>query len=201
MNLANSGEIALLFLDASHFVMGCDFLGYIYGKTRRFVKTYSGRRRYNILGALNFVTKKMTIVTNDTYITASEVCELLKKAASEYAGMPIYIVLDNARYQKCKIVENLAVQLGIHLIFIPPYSPNLNLVERLWKHVKGKLRTKYYDRFDEFKGRIDSTINDTDKKDRALIDRLIGERVQFFDGLIYAINNNTLSSEGFDQIA
>ena len=78
------------------------------------VKTHSGRKRYNVLGALNFITKKMTTVTNDTYITALEICELLKKAAIEYAGTPIYLILDNA-HQKCKIVEQVAGQLGIHL--------------------------------------------------------------------------------------
>jgi hypothetical protein len=129
MDKAKKETITLLFMDASHFVMGCDFLGYIYGMTRRFIKTYSGRKRYNVLGALNFVLKKVTTVTNDTYITAVEICELLQKVAVEYAGKPIYIVLDNARYQKCKIVQELANQLGIYLIYIPPYSPNLNLID------------------------------------------------------------------------
>ncbi len=58
MGKAKSGDIALLFLDASHFVMGCDYLGHIYGKTRRFVKTFSGCQRYNVLGALDYVSKK-----------------------------------------------------------------------------------------------------------------------------------------------
>ena len=99
MEQAKSGNNALLFMDASHFVMGCDFLGYIYGKVRRFIKTYSGRKRYNVLGALNFVSKKMTTVTKrnlrfliDTYITFSEVCELLYDIALEYAGKPIRLV-------------------------------------------------------------------------------------------------------------
>ena len=104
-----------------------------------------------------------------------------RKVAYEYIGKPIYIVLDNASYQKCKVVQELAERLGINLIFIPPYSPNLNLIERLWKHVKGRLREKYYDRFDEFQHTIDSIVNRTDKEDKALIDRLIGERVQLFD--------------------
>ena len=168
-------------MDASHFVMGCDFLGCIYGITRRFIKTYSGRKRYNVLGVLNFVSKKVLTVSNDAYITASEVCDLLKKVAVEYAGKPIYIVLDNARYQKCFIVTELANQLGVHLVFIPPYSPNLKLIERLWKHVKNKLRTKYYDVFDEFQIKIDSIITDTDKNALSAVNRLIGEKVQLFD--------------------
>ena len=169
-----------MFVDASHFVMGCDFLGYIYGKARKFIKTYSGRRRYNVLGALNFITKKVTTVSNDAYITASEICDLLRKVAAEYVGSPIYIILDNARYQKCAIVADLAKHLGVQLVFIPPYSPNLNLIERLWKHVKNRLRTKYYDDFDAFQKKIDTIVSNTDKCDNAIINKLIGEKVQLF---------------------
>ena len=157
---AKKNKFVLLFLDGSHFVMGCDFLGYIYGKARRFIKTFSGRKRYNVLGALNFVTKKVTVVANDTYITAEVVCEMLLKVAADYAGKVVHIVLDNARYQKCQLVTNLAQELGIELHYIPPYSPNLNLIERLWKYVKSRLRSKYYDQFDYFKETIDSIVNE-----------------------------------------
>jgi transposase len=163
--------------------MGCDFLGYIYGKTRRFIKTFSGRKRYNVLGALNFVTKKVTTVANDAYITATEVCEMLRKVASEYTGKSVHIVLDNARYQKCEVVTALSEELGIALHYIPPYSPNLNLIERIWKHVKGRLRSKYYDRFDVFKDTVDSIIEDTGNGSKSLIDELICEKVQIFDTL------------------
>jgi len=190
MSQAKENKLVLLFLDGSHFVMGCDFLGYIYGKTRRFIKTFSGRKRYNVLGALNFVTKKVTTVTNDTYITATEVCEMLRKVALEYAGQVVHIILDNARYQKCEVVLNLAKELGIVLDYIPPYSPNLNLIERLWKHVKGRLRTRYYEQFDKFRGTIDSVIEDTDKASKKLIDGLIGEPVQLFDMLV-PVNDNS----------
>jgi transposase len=43
--------------------------------------------------------------------------------------IPITLVLDNARYQKCKIVEELALSLSIELLYLPSYSPNLNLIE------------------------------------------------------------------------
>jgi transposase len=195
MDKAKKGMAILLFLDASHFVMGCDFLGYIYGVARRFIMTYSGRMRYNVLGALDFVSKKVITVTNDTYITAAEICELLKKAAAEYTGEPIYIVLDNARYQKCNIVQELASQLGVHLVYIPPYSPNLNLIERFWKYTKSGLRTKYYDKFDAFQERIDSIVNNADKKDKVIIDRLIREKVQLFDDPLL-VGNSTVCNIG-----
>jgi transposase len=185
MQKAKNGKITLLFVDASHFIMGCDYLGYIYGKARRFIKTYSGRSRYNVLGALDYVSKKLTTITNDSYITATEVCELIRKISLEYAGKPIYLVLDNARYQKCLIVQALATELNVSLIYIPPYSPNLNLIERLWKHVKGRLRTKYYDDFCVFKETIDSITDNTDKGDKAIVERFIGDKVQLFDAKIF----------------
>ncbi len=183
MEKAQRGEVALLFMDASHFVMGCDFLGFIYGRVRRFVLTFSGRKRYNVLGAIDFITKKVLTVTNDKYITATEVCEMLWKISKEYEGKITYLVLDNARYQKCKAVQELASKLGIRLVYIPPYSPNLNLIERLWKFVKAELRTKYYDNFSLFKDKINSIIDSTTHENQARICKLIDEKVQLFDDL------------------
>ena len=193
INKAKKGKITLLFVDASHFIMGCDYLGYIYGKARRFVRTYSGRSRYNVLAALDFVSKKMTTVTNDTYVTATEMCELIKKVSLAYAGNPIFLVLDNARYQKCRVVVELAAEMKVTLVYIPPYSPNLNLIERLWKHVKGRLRIKCYDDFSAFKIKIDSIINAADKADKTIVDRLISEKVQLFDNIAIFSNVSTSS--------
>ena len=188
----NSAHV-LLFMDASHFVLGCDFLGGVYSKVRRFVRTFSGRQRYNVLGAVNFITKKVHIVTNTTYITATEICQMLRVVASEYAGKKIHIVLDNAKYQKCEVVTSLARELAIDLVFLPPYSPNLNLIERLWKFTKGKLRVKYYNDFKTFKDTIDSIIRGTDNIFKGQISRLLGEKTQLFDGL-QLICENTFSS-------
>lgn len=192
MEKAASGDIALLFLDASHFVMGCDFLGHIYGKTRRLVRTFSGRQRYNVLGALDYVSKKVHTITNDTYITATEVCAMLHQIASEYKGLPVHLVLDNARYQKCAAVQELAKKLGISLEYIPPYSPNLNLIERVWKFVKGEISSKYYDDFDAFKQKINSIISSMDGENKPKINRLIGKGVQLFHNLV-PVGKNTFA--------
>lgn len=193
MERARSGEVALLFLDASHFVMGCDFLGYIYSKSRRIIRTWSGRKRYNVLGAIDFVTKQMFTVTNTEYITAVQISAMLRKLAEVYAGKEIHIILDNARYQKCKMVQDHARELGIRLEYIPPYSPNLNLIERAWKFVKGELRTKYYDDFTVFCKRIDSIIADTCSLYKCQMDCLMREKVQLFDNLS-VITENTYAA-------
>ena len=180
---AKKDEIALLFLDAAHFVMGGDFLGYIYGRERRLIRTWSGRKRYNVLGAMDFMTVKVHTVTNDTYITADEVCEMFRKLRAAYADKEIHLVLDNARYQKCMAVQESASSLNIHLEYIPAYSPNLNLIERLWRFVKGELRTKYYDNFGIFCEKIDSIIRSTTQANKAKVKKLIGEKIQLFDNL------------------
>lgn len=181
-------------MDASHFVLGCDFLGGIYSKARRFVRTFSGRQRYNVLGAINFVTKKVHTITNATYITATEICQMLKTVATEYPGKKIHIVLDNARYQKCELVTSLAKELGIDLVYIPPYSPNLNPIERLWKFTKGKLRVKYYSDFKSFKDAIDSIIDGTDNIFKDQVAKLIGEKIQLYDNLV-PVCENTFSAK------
>ncbi len=176
-------------MDASHFVMGCDFLGGIYGKARRFVRTFSGRVRYNVLGAMDFVAKSVLTVKNDSCITAAEVCQMLVKISEEYKDKAVHVIPDSARYQKCRAVTELASRLNIHLEYIPPCSPNLNLIERLWKFVKGELRTKYYDAFSEFRGKIDSTIASTTQENAKKINKLIGEKVQLFDNLHLVCEN------------
>ena len=167
-------------IDTSHFVMGCGFLGRIYGRTCRFVKTFSRRKCYNVLGAMDYVSKKVLTVVNDSYITTSEVCNILQKIADKYKGSEIHLVLDNAKYQKCQIVQELAQQLHIQLEYISPYSPNLNLIERLWKFVKGELSLKYYDDFDAFQEKIDSIIS-TSNNNKPKIDKLIGKGIRLFN--------------------
>ena len=108
---AKAGKRAVFFVDAAHFVMGA-FLGMLWCFERLFIRTPSGRKRFNVLGALNAITHEMITVTNDTYITATQVCELLQKIAALGLTIPITLVLDNARYQKCEAVQSLADALN-----------------------------------------------------------------------------------------
>jgi transposase len=78
-----------------------------------FIKSPSGRKRFNVLSAINAVTLDIVTVTNETYINAESVCQLLRKLVALGLGLPITSVLDNARYQKCALVTELAAELGI----------------------------------------------------------------------------------------
>ena len=122
----------------------------------------AGRRRFNVLAALNAITHELVMITNDTDIAADSVCDLLRRIAKVNLGVPITLVLDNARYQKCNIVTALALQLNIELPYLPTYSPNLNLIERLWKCVKKKpLYSKYDANFSDFRNAITDCLNQT----------------------------------------
>ena len=95
--------------------------------------------------------------------------------------VPITLVMDNARYQKCKIVAALALKLNIELLFLPAYSPNLNLIERLWKFVKKEvLYSKYYSDFGSFKRAISNCLNQTHTTHKKKLDSLLTLKFQVF---------------------
>jgi transposase len=177
---AKAGQRAVFFVDAAHFVMGA-FLGLIWCFERVFVRTPSGRKRFNVLAALNAVTHEVITVTNDTYITGTQVCELLYKLAALGLTIPITLVLDNARYQKCQIVTALAETLNIELLYLPSYSPNLNLIERLWKFVKKKcLYAKYYSDFSLFCAAISDCLSQPHIQYKDELNSLLSLKFQSF---------------------
>ena len=64
----------------------------------------------------------------------------------------ITIICDNARYYRSKAVSEYLENSRIDLLFLPPYSPNLNLIERFWKFFKRQvLYNHYYEAFNDYK--------------------------------------------------
>lgn len=178
---AQSARRAVFFVDAAHFVLA-PFLGFLWSVARLFIKAPSGRQRFNILGALNAITHELISVTNDTYITSKEVCELLYKLAALPVDVPITVFLDNALYQKCRLVMLTAASLQIELCFLPTYSPNLNLIERLWRFVKKEcLYSTYYPSFEPFKSAIVNCLNNTHTKHKPALDTLLTLHFQLFE--------------------
>ena len=177
---AQAGKRVVLFVDAAHFVLA-PFLGFLWSLVRVFIQAPSGRQRFNVLGALNAITHELITITNDAYINAESVCALLEKIANLYVGIPISIFLDNARYQKCALVREKAKSLNIELCFLPAYSPNLNLIERMWKFVKKKcLYSKYYEKFPAFKTAISKCLDETMTTHKSDLDSLLSLRFQLF---------------------
>ena len=107
---------------------------------------------------------------------------MLEKIAKLGFNIPITLVLDNARYQKCILVKGIAEKLGIELLYLPPYSPNLNLIERLWKLVKKKcLYGKYYEEFPQFVESISNFVKNAHKTNECEMSSLLTLRFQTFD--------------------
>jgi len=180
---AQAGEYELYYVDAAHFVLGA-FLGYLWSKTRVFIRTPSGRQRYNVIGAYNAITGAMITVTNTTYINSSSVIELLSKLRQLHPGRPIKVVLDNASYQRNYLVRWHAAILDIELIFLPSYSPNLNLIERYWKFVKKKcLYNKFHEDFEAFCTAIDDCVNNGYKKYAEELETLMTLKFQSFENV------------------
>jgi len=125
-----TGTGHVFFADAAHLVYGT-YLCCLWTIVRRFIRAASGRQRFNVLGAWNAVTRQLIAVTNTTVVNTDTMCELLRKIAAEGLIGPVTVVLDNARYQRNKVVQGLAAELSITLLYLPSYSPNLNLIERL----------------------------------------------------------------------
>jgi transposase len=177
------GRRQVYFVDAAHFVFA-PFLGCLWCAARLFVRAASGRKRHNVLGALDAVTHRLVRVTNDGYINAESVCGLLRAGAEAGVGLPITLVLDNARYQKCAVVQAVAESLGIETLYLPSYSPNLNLIERVWRFVrKQSLDSTYYEDFGQFTAAIDRCLDGLHTVHRSEMETLLTHKFQTFQNV------------------
>jgi transposase len=159
LDAALAGRGHVLFVDAAHFVFGT-FLCCLWSIARIFVRAASGRQRFNVLGAWNAVTRELITITNTTVVNSETMCELLRAVARRGLIGPVTLVLDNARYQRNAAVKGLAAELGIVLLFLPSYSPNLNLIERLWRFMKRKAAYgRYHPTFADFRAAVQDVLD------------------------------------------
>ena len=183
LDAAQNGEGQVFFVDAAHFVFGT-FLCCLLSFARIYVRAASGRQRFNVLGAWNAVTRELIAVTNTTVVNTETMCELLRKIAAAGLTGPITLVLDNARYQRNAVVQGLALELGITLLFLPSYSPNLNLIERLWKFIKrNRLYGRYYATFAEFRLGIEGCLGELSSTHSVALKKLMTLNFQTFQNV------------------
>ena len=181
LDAAAAGTGHVFFVDAAHFVFG-SFACCLWSFARIFMRAASGRQRFNVLGAWDAMTRQLIAVTNTTVVNTETMCELLRKIAASGLSGPITLVLDNARYQRNAVVEALAKELGITLLFLPSYSPNLNLIERLWKFIKRRaLYGRYHPTFAEFQAAIEEVIDGIPTTHAAALETLMTLNFQLFE--------------------
>lgn len=170
----------VFYVDAAHFVLGC-FLGMVWCFKRLFTRGSSGRQRYNVLGAVCSHTRELFTVRTEENINRDRVMELLELIRRAHPKIPITLVMDNAKYQRAREVQACAAKLKIELLYLPPYSPNLNLIERLWKLLKSRcLRNRYFPAFADFKKSINLFLDSLSTDYQDDLQRIISNRFQFF---------------------
>lgn len=147
------------------------------GKNKE-IRSNTGRQRLNINGAIDIETKEVVARYDDT-LNAQSTVELFKEIEKKHPlATNIYFILDNARYYQCHVVKEYLVNSKIKLVFLPPYSPNLNLIERLWKFFRKKItKGQYYEKFGEFKFACEQFFKDL-KRYKQELDSLLTENFQ-----------------------
>src|SRR5271156_5648717 len=138
------------------------------------LKANSGRQRININGALNANNLEVITVTADC-INAQSTISLFQKLEEQFPhAKRIISVCDNASYYRSKLVTEYLKKSRIEIKFLPPYSPNLNLIERLWRFMNTKIRNnKYYEKFLEFKEAIFTFLKNIPKYEKELKSLLV----------------------------
>lgn len=118
----------------------------------KLVKTTSGRKRLNLNGILN-IADKTAIVLEEETINTDATIRLLEAIVQKQKTGKVYVVLDNARHHHAKRVRNWILNHPrFKLLFLPSYSPNLNIIERLWKFFHQRITwNRYFETFEEFK--------------------------------------------------
>ena len=154
----------------------------IWSFTRIFVPSGCGQQRYNVLGAVETRDHDFISIRTAGSVNADTVCERVCKIEETYPGEEITLVMDNARYQRNKKVFAVAEQDGIELLYLPSHSPNLNLIERVWRLVKAKcLRNRTFDDFCKFMTAIDEFIDSLSGDNRSHLRSLVTENFQLFE--------------------
>jgi transposase len=142
---AASGNADMLFIDSAHFVQG-QFSRSLWSQYPCYKASSHGRYRINVIGGLDLAKRQVLSLINDTYIRAGTITYYMKWLRNyHYQNLDkkLYLILDNASYQKCDWVKEDAKIWNIELVYLPTYSPNLNLIERLWKWMKKELGKSY----------------------------------------------------------
>lgn len=162
----NPKETVFLFGDGMHLIHQ-NVPGFCWGDPQNapILRTNTGRQRLNILGAYNPDSYKFTHLTGEENCNAEKVIEFFELLLRVYKEPSrIILFLDNAKYFKAKIVTDwLKKHSKLELKFLPPYCPNLNLIERFWRFVKDKLvKNRYYEKYITFRAKTFQLLNHTD---------------------------------------
>lgn len=154
----------ILFMDATHPTQATKVsCGWIRTGVDKPIETTGSRTRLNIVGAIRLGHLQDTITKQYATVNGESIIDFFKLIKEQYTtALPIHLVLDGAGYHRSEVVKVAAKELGIILHYLPPYSPNLNPIERLWKVMNEYARNnKYFATAKEFRWHIDNFFDNT----------------------------------------
>lgn len=154
---ARKNDEPILFLDGVHPSMQTKIAhGWIKKGKEKEIHTTASRTRVNVLGAINLNDMSVVAKECEKTINAQSVLDFLDLIKKKYRDKKVvHLILDQASYNKAFDVREYAYNLGIHLHYLPAYSPNLNSIERVWKVMNEEIRNNvFFKNAKEFKLKI-----------------------------------------------
>jgi len=175
---------SIYFMDAVHPTQATKITsGWIRTGTDKAIETTGSRTRLNIVGAIELGRLSQTVAYQYDKVNADTIISFLESLCwnSENTGL-IHLVLDGAGYHRAHRVRERAKELGIKLHFLPPYSPNLNPIERLWKVMNEKVRNnQFFHNAKEFRQQINLFFEDVLPEIGDSLESRINDNFQVFD--------------------
>ena len=177
---------AICFIDGVHPTHNAKLAyGWIRRGERKELPTNTGRQRLNLSGAIDIISKRV-FVREDVALNSSSTIDFLKEIEAAYPlARKVHVFCDNAKYYRNKKVQDYLKTSKIEMHFLPPYSPNLNPIERLWKFVNEHvLYNKYYKNFDDFRNAVFGFLQNLftpSKEWKELLDRRITDNFHIID--------------------
>jgi transposase len=168
--LSKPDDVEVIFVDAVHPEHNSlAAYGWIKRGETRELKTNSGRQRLNLHGAINAESHETIVIESDT-VDSYSTLNLLTAIENKYpVASSIKVILDNAKYHYSKVVQDYISKSRIDLVFLPSYSPNLNLIERLWGFFKKKvLHNNYYKDIGVFREACIKFFREIDKNSKEI---------------------------------
>ena len=163
------------FGDGTHPTMATKVTyGWIRTGTHKPIFTTASRTRVNLMGSINLETMNVTIGSYET-IDSLAMARHFKKLREKYPNAPkIHLILDRGSYNTSVETKEAAKQYGIVLHYLPPYSPNLNPSERLWKVMNEHVRNnRFFHSAQEFRKEIAEFFDITwPKIAHSMVDRI-----------------------------
>ena len=174
----------ILFMDATHPTQSTKVsCGWIRTGVDKPIETTGSRTRLNIVGAIRLGHLQDAIAKQYATVNGESIIDFFKLIKEQYTtNIPVHLVLDGAGFHRSEVVKTAAKDLGIILHYLPPYSPNLNPIERLWKVMNEYARNnKYFATAKEFRRHIDEFFDDTLPQIGHTLTSRINDNFQTFD--------------------